>query len=564
MLDPGEMEDSDSEDTKTRKRLRFRVVDELASTEKTYLHNLERLFSYFINPLMDDTDKEIQKLGLSRKDHHTIFPSDLRTIRGLHIQLNADLIKATENWSNETSKVGCIFIRYGDLFKMYQDYFHKHEQAVQHLIKLERKNAKFTKWSKDTASKVNGLTIQALLILPIQRLPRYEMLLKQMIKRTDQYHCDMYDLQEALEQICEVTEHINEKMKEHDRRLKVAMVEKRFIDLVDSIGHFVKPSRIFIAESSEDPEDEHYIVRHDKFGNRTPISLYLFSDCLIYGYYDGGRPNAGTEKRGKLRFGGILIFDHLFTLKDVPYDEKYHYKKIACFKILSRHHSLWISFTSFEAKLKWFELINDQYERLLEQDLDRRRASSRPETKKGNSSDSKELYLPLPAFVPDDYSDHCMVCNDAFGIFNRRHHCYYCGLLLCDSCSGKRVVDQWKQFFNGVEVQTRVCDQCHQDHEDWVKAKENAYLYYSEEHQCNGKRKVGKSVKVDGNHLSVIVVDTVEEQEQIMSPSLISPSTIDITKRFISNGSSRRLNKRRANMSRMHSKSKVTEGADDA
>ena len=168
-----------------------------------------------------------------------------------------------------------------------------------------------------------------------------------MIKRTDQYHCDMYDLQEALEQMyvphfptvlrqslphlqfrCEVTEQINEKMKEHDRRLKVAMVEKRFIDIVDSIGHFVKPSRIFIAESSEDPNDVNYIVRHDKFGNRQPITLYLFSDCLIYGYYDGARPHPDAEKRPKLRFGGIMIFDQLWKIVDVPYDENYNYKKV--------------------------------------------------------------------------------------------------------------------------------------------------------------------------------------------------------------------------------------------
>lgn len=100
--------ESDSENTKKRKRLRKRVVDELASTEKTYLHNLERLFSYFVNPLINGDDKNIKKLGLSRRDHNIIFPPDLRTIRGLHIQLNADLIKATDNWDAETSKVGCI------------------------------------------------------------------------------------------------------------------------------------------------------------------------------------------------------------------------------------------------------------------------------------------------------------------------------------------------------------------------------------------------------------------------------------------------------------------------
>eukprot|EP01084_Bolivina_argentea_P032555 60248_1 len=279
---------TESKEIQKQNRLRKRAVEELVSTEKTYLEGLEKLLKYFINPLKNSQDKKIRKL-LTFQDHQIIFPSDLSTIYALHIQLNADLIKYTNKWDNETSKLGHIFIKYGHLFKMYQDYFHKHEKAVQQLIKLAKKNTKFSKWSSEQSNKINGLTIQSLLILPIQRLPRYEMLLKEIIKRTLQYHIDLYDLQEASEQITEVTELINDKMKEHDRRIKVAMVEKRFIDLVDAIGHFVQPSRIFIAESSENPSHENYIIRHDKFGNQIPITIFLFNDCLIYGYYESNR-----------------------------------------------------------------------------------------------------------------------------------------------------------------------------------------------------------------------------------------------------------------------------------
>lgn len=140
--DFGDIEES--EELKKRQRLRKRAVDELVTTEKTYLSNLEKLFKIFVNPLKNSQDKRIRRL-LSDQDHAILFPSDLSTIYALHIQLNADLIKATTKWNQETSKIGHIFIKYGELFKMYQDYFHKHEKAVQHLAKLEKKNSKVKK-----------------------------------------------------------------------------------------------------------------------------------------------------------------------------------------------------------------------------------------------------------------------------------------------------------------------------------------------------------------------------------------------------------------------------------
>ena len=137
--DFGDIEES--EEIKKRNRLRKRAVDELVNTERTYLNNLEKLFKVFVNPLKNSDDKKLRKL-ITMQDHAIIFPSDLSTIYALHIQLNADLIKATTKWNQETSKIGHIFIKYGELFKMYQDYFHKHEKAVHHLAKLERKNSK--------------------------------------------------------------------------------------------------------------------------------------------------------------------------------------------------------------------------------------------------------------------------------------------------------------------------------------------------------------------------------------------------------------------------------------
>lgn len=56
-------------------------------------------------------------------------------------------------------------------------------------------------------------------------------------------------------------------------------------------------------------------------------------------------------------------------------------------------------------------------------------------------------------WMNDNDSDHCVLCKDKFHpILKRRHHCRYCGLLMCGNCTGSSAVINDK-----VE---RVCDAC--------------------------------------------------------------------------------------------------------
>lgn len=60
--------------------------------------------------------------------------------------------------------------------------------------------------------------------------------------------------------------------------------------------------------------------------------------------------------------------------------------------------------------------------------------------------------------------DRCMVCNGAFGLLNRKHNCFACGYVVCNSCSNREAqIDQLqsprltKQENNG---KYRVCKRC--------------------------------------------------------------------------------------------------------
>eukprot|EP01043_Picozoa_sp_COSAG02_P008590 COSAG02_NODE_277_length_25939_cov_108.963971_17_plen_142_part_00 len=47
---------------------------------------------------------------------------------------------------------------------------------------------------------------------------------------------------------------------------------------------------------------------------------------------------------------------------------------------------------------------------------------------------------PPAQWMQDDASDKCLLCGSEWSMFNRRHHCRSCGILVCYYCSSHRCV----------------------------------------------------------------------------------------------------------------------------
>jgi len=72
-----------------------------------------------------------------------------------------------------------------------------------------------------------------------------------------------------------------------------------------------------------------------------------------------------------------------------------------------------------------------------------------------------------PLFIPNDCADQCMMtnCDSKFSFVNRRHHCKYCGNLVCAKCSIQRLPSQTRQSVEKKDaMKVRVCDECYELH----------------------------------------------------------------------------------------------------
>lgn len=65
-------------------------------------------------------------------------------------------------------------------------------------------------------------------------------------------------------------------------------------------------------------------------------------------------------------------------------------------------------------------------------------------------------YQSPPRWVKDTVSDACAICDSAFDMFNRRHHCRGCGLVCCGACAAHS--DRVVKF--GFLEPVRLCAPC--------------------------------------------------------------------------------------------------------
>ena len=89
------------------------------------------------------------------------------------------------------------------------------------------------------------------------------------------------------------------------------------------------------------------------------------------------------------------------------------------------------------------------------EDINRRKTISVPKT----HMSQEEI-----AWMKNDSSKHCLLCESKFSMGNRRHHCRNCGILVCSKCSDNKI--QLEDVYNSEPLPIdpsdyqRCCDAC--------------------------------------------------------------------------------------------------------
>eukprot|EP01117_Protostelium_nocturnum_P007968 TRINITY_DN2841_c0_g1_i8.p1 TRINITY_DN2841_c0_g1~~TRINITY_DN2841_c0_g1_i8.p1 ORF type:complete len:684 (+),score=240.26 TRINITY_DN2841_c0_g1_i8:14-2065(+) len=263
---------------KEQKRLKRRkdIFDEIISTEVSYtdaLHKANFEFYVPLRNLIQQNPKEFSIDGKPMTNEHvaTIF-SNLPMIMGFNDQLLKELKSRGESWTQETL-VGDVFLRLTPFLKLYTEYSGNFNQSIEILGKT---CSSFGEWLESRKRESGSQPLDSLLIAPIQRIPRYNLLLKELIQHTKEDHADHSNLTASLALMSQVAEHVNNSTKTADNLKKMVMIDN-MVQKSEGMD-IVVPHRLFLKEDSTV-----VLIKNLKNGTqkRETVTLILFSDAIL-------------------------------------------------------------------------------------------------------------------------------------------------------------------------------------------------------------------------------------------------------------------------------------------
>lgn len=162
--------------------------------------------------------------------------SNIGELARLHTELLQDLKKQPS--------MARVFIHYGDYMRMYTQYVNNYERMVA-TINSMRKNRKFQAFLEDLRERCNGASLMSYLIMPVQRIPRYVLFLRELLKKTLPSDPEYRALQEALHKVEETTKYVNEEKRAVENMTRLIDIQNL---IKGTTTETMKPGRRFICE----------------------------------------------------------------------------------------------------------------------------------------------------------------------------------------------------------------------------------------------------------------------------------------------------------------------------
>eukprot|EP00792_Barthelona_sp_PAP020_P010820 TRINITY_DN4545_c0_g1_i1.p1 TRINITY_DN4545_c0_g1~~TRINITY_DN4545_c0_g1_i1.p1 ORF type:complete len:496 (-),score=153.53 TRINITY_DN4545_c0_g1_i1:94-1581(-) len=423
--------DISSDEIKKKQRIREFALNELVDSEIFYFRNLCILESCLLEPFIDFLyersecppnfkaihDSLIDIINLSETLLKTWGCLKEKTIKEMSFepQIKFDLYKKIDlDISINSSKIIKELHDIGPFFKQYSVYLDLHWQSsdlFQEIFSYSSANDK-SKFliNLEKNPLCDGLDIHSFLILPVQRIPRYVLLLERILKNTLS-NDELYEpLESTYHLLEEIAQNVNSQMADIDSSMQLISLYRKIQGATESI---LKPHRKVLKIDKVSK-----MTRKGAFQER---QLVLFNDALLYCYTDWG-------------FGRLVYLHSIELLEDQAKGSDLG------FTIQAPSKSFTIYCETLEEATEWKEAI----------------ANAIVECQNGDITEKSEERAGI--WLPDDQYENCMICDKPFSrLFRWKHHCRLCGWVLCDSCSSFRLNDL-KQF-NGESV--RVCKDCY-------------------------------------------------------------------------------------------------------
>eukprot|EP01080_Neovahlkampfia_damariscottae_P003940 gene3940-7150_t len=199
---------------------RNKILREFVKTETVYVQTLDTLNKFYYEPFQTLMCHKNKKTKLINDDDFQIIFSNFEELIPLHHEFLKELEERMDDFP---------IVHFGKTihsqipnFQVYKKFVNNFDTAFAKVKQLIKGNKELDDYFKESAKKSPGaLGFHSLFIQPVQRLPRYSLLLKELIKHTSDDHVDFEDFKNAKSELDAYLLSINESKKkvEHARSL---------------------------------------------------------------------------------------------------------------------------------------------------------------------------------------------------------------------------------------------------------------------------------------------------------------------------------------------------------
>ncbi|XP_069489523.1 FYVE, RhoGEF and PH domain-containing protein 2 isoform X2 [Ambystoma mexicanum] len=423
MIDSGSLQTAFSTDLDPEEK---KIACELLETEQAYVHRLHLLDQVYYSELM----AEAQSKKTFPEDVVRLIFSNISSICQFHgLFFLPELKQRMAEWDSKP-RIGDIIQKLAPFLKMYAEYVRNFDNAMQLICLWMEKCPRFQEIIEDIQRREvsANLSLRHHMLEPVQRVPRYELLMKEYLKKLPPQSQDRPDTEKALELIFSAAKHSNAAIAEMERLRRLWEVYKRLGVEED----FVDPSNELIKEGAIQK------ISLRRSSSTTERYLFLFNNMLLYCVPKVLQVGSEYQVRMKMDVSGMKVKE----LKDAEFPH--------AFLISGKQRSLELQARSSEEVDSWIQACEDAIEQ------NKKRNESFREAVQGTESKLEELGWRAPQWIRDNLVTMCMRCKEPFHVITRRrHHCRACGYVVCAKCSDYKAVLQYDQ-----KRLNRVCMEC--------------------------------------------------------------------------------------------------------
>jgi len=220
-----------------RKEKRELAVKELIDTELVYYQDLLVITSVFLDPMKNNPKITALFTPIQFRD---IF-SNFEVLPQLHSDLLASLLQPN-------CKVADAFLQYVAYFRMYVMYCNnldKQDATVNGLLSSSPAFAAFAAECKKRP-ECRSLDMLAFFIKPLQRVCKYPLLLREIIKYSNPDDLETKRLKEAEAQMQQILTKINTQKRMVDTSAKVLDLQERLTNKHGAVPALISPARRFL------------------------------------------------------------------------------------------------------------------------------------------------------------------------------------------------------------------------------------------------------------------------------------------------------------------------------